>query len=143
MEDETGRPFVGRSGKLLDELIASAGLSRDDVFITSVLKCRPPGNRDPRPEEKKACGHWMEMQISSLAPKLIAPLGRHGLLFLQERYGRSFGTISREHGREYRFMEPWGEVGVIPLYHPAALIYRRHLMTDALEDMRFIADLLG
>ena len=142
VEDETGRPFVGRSGKLLDELMASVGLSRKDVFITSVLKCRPPSNRDPLPAEKNTCKAWMELQLSAIAPRIIAPLGRHGLSFLQDRYGAVFGSISKEHGQLHVFKERWGEVKVVPLYHPAALIYRRHLMPEALEDMKTVAGLL-
>ncbi|MDG6221596.1 MAG: uracil-DNA glycosylase, partial [Candidatus Thermoplasmatota archaeon] len=120
-EDETGRPFVGSAGKILDGLLAGVGFSREDVFITSILKCRPPGNRDPLPEEKNACSLWMNAQLEALKPRIIAPLGRHGLGFAASRYGLELGPISAEHGKPHRITEKWGEVVLFPLYHPAAL----------------------
>src|SRR3954454_3795359 len=78
-EDEQGRPFVGRSGRLLDELLAAAGLDREQVFITNVLKARPPGNRDPRPDEVVHHMAWLEVQLALIRPRLVVPLGRHAL----------------------------------------------------------------
>ncbi|MCK4718042.1 MAG: uracil-DNA glycosylase [Thermoplasmata archaeon] len=141
-EDETGRPFVGAAGKILDSLLTSVGLSREDVFITSVLKCRPPKNRDPLPGEKEACSPWMEAQLNALRPRVVAPLGRHGLSFIAGRYGQDFGTITQEHGNIYHFKEDWGEVAALPLFHPAALIYHRALMPDAEKDMKILVSLL-
>ncbi|MDA1279340.1 MAG: uracil-DNA glycosylase [Chloroflexi bacterium] len=127
-EDQRGLPFVGRSGKLLDELLATVPLSRDDVFITNVVKCRPPDNRDPLPDEVSACRPYLERQMELLDPKVIVTLGRHSLLrFYPE------GRISKDHGKILR----WGDRILFPLYHPAAGLrnpaVKRELERDVLR----------
>ncbi len=127
-EDEQGLPFVGRSGKLLDELLAAVPLSRDDIFITNVVKCRPPDNRDPLPDEVAACRPYLERQLQLLNPKVIVTLGRVSML----RYYPK-GKISEDHGK---ILEWEGRI-LFPLYHPAAGLrnpaIKRELQKDVLK----------
>ena len=114
-EDREGRPFVGRAGKLLDKLIEAIGWKRGDVYITNVVKRRPPGNRDPLPDEIAAYKPYLERQIEIINPKIIAPLGRFAMAHFIEN-----GMISRDQGKVF-----WlGDRLVIPLYHPAAALRR-------------------
>lgn len=132
-EDEQGRPFVGRAGKLLDELIESIGLRREDVFITNVLKARPPGNRDPLPLEVKHHWPWLERQLAEIQPLVIVPLGRHAMnRFLPNR------KISRDHGQARL---AGGQV-YFPVHHPAAALYTGSLKTTLMEDFAKIPALL-
>ena len=126
-EDQQARPFVGPAGKFLDELLASIGLRRQDVFICNVLKCRPPNNRDPLPGEIAACKPWLDEQLEVIAPKVIVTLGR----FSMTRYfpGQS---ISRIHGQPKRF----GETTVVPMYHPAAALHQASLRRTIEDDFR-------
>ncbi len=132
-EDRQGRPFVGQAGQLLDELLASIGLRRPDVFITNVVKCRPPGNRDPQPSEIAACGDYLDRQIAALRPKIIVTLGRHSMAkFLPGQ------TIGRIHG------QPKKVNGIIclPLYHPAAALHQQALRPVLFEDIKKLPALL-
>ncbi len=117
-EDVKGRPFVGAAGKYLDELLFSIGLTRNDVYITNILKCRPPNNRDPRDEEIKACSPYLDRQISVMKPRVICPLGRFSSQYILKKYGFEMKSISSVQGRIFR-----GEVIIIPMYHPAAALY--------------------
>jgi len=123
-EDQEGRPFVGNSGKFLTELLAKAGLEREDVFITNVVKCRPPGNRDPLPDEIHACSMYLERQIAAIDPEVIVTLGRFSMAkyFPGER-------ISRIHGQAKKL----GKRLVVPMYHPAAALHQASLR-GAIED---------
>ena len=119
-EDVTGRPFVGAAGKLLDDLIASIGLKREDVFIANLIKHRPPSNRDPLPEEIAAYTPYLDEQISIIQPKVIVTLGRFSMrYFLGETL-----TISKIHGQPKRNLN--GQI-IIPMYHPAAALYSGNL----------------
>lgn len=115
-EDAQGRPFVGPAGKLLDEMLALAGLRREDVFITNIVKHRPPGNRDPLPDEKLACGEYLERQIAQLTPKLIVTLGRHSMATF---FGPT-AKISQIHGTT----KPWREIMAYACFHPAAALHQ-------------------
>jgi uracil-DNA glycosylase len=132
-EDEQGRPFVGRSGRLLDELLAAAGLDRERVFITNVVKARPPGNRDPRADEVAHHMVWLDAQIALIRPRLIVPLGRHALAHFAP--GR---RISEVHGR------PLLENGrlLFPMYHPAAALRSTGVREEAFADARALGALL-
>src|SRR5215211_4251545 len=126
-EDEQGRPFVGRAGQLLDELLAAAGLAREEVFVTNVVKARPPGNRDPTRAEVE---HWMpvlEQQLALIAPRLVVPLGRHALSHFAPgvKIGEVHGRAISEGGRE-----------LCPLYHPAAALRSTKLRETLLADAR-------
>jgi len=132
-EDELGRPFVGQAGKLLDKLIESIGLKREDVYIANVVKCRPPGNRDPLPEEVEACRDWLDKQVEIIKPKLIVLLGRHSMTrFLPNL------KISADHGKPKR---RFGQV-YFPVYHPAAALYRNGLLEDLKKDFKKIPKIL-
>ena len=132
-EDQQGRPFVGPSGKLLDDLLGLIGLSRPDVYIANVVKCRPPNNRDPLPEEIKACRKYLDQQIRLLDPKVIVTLGRFSLIrFLPQE------TISKVHGQP----RLWGHRYIFPMYHPAAALHQGNLRHVLEEDMRKLPELL-
>jgi len=132
-EDRQGRPFVGAAGKLLEELLGSIGLSREEVFIANVIKCRPPGNRDPSQEELKACKPYLDRQIEIIRPRVLVTLGR----FSMARYF-SGTTISRIHGQAKRFGGMW----VIPVFHPAAALHQPRYRPALEEDFQKIAELL-
>ena len=133
-EDQQGRPFVGPAGQFLEELIASIGLTREQVYICNVIKCRPPGNRDPLPGEIQACRGWLDRQLELLRPKMIVTLGRYSMA----RYfpGQSIGKI---HGKERRD----GEVIYYPMYHPAAALHQQSLRQTIQADMLRIPVLLA
>lgn len=125
-EDELGRPFVGQAGNLLTNLLALAGLKREDVFIGNVVKHRPPNNRDPYPDEVEACWPYLEEQIKIIKPKIIIPLGRHAMArFIP------IGTISRNQGRVFRReIKNLGKLVFYPIYHPAAALHQPSLYKD-------------
>ncbi len=132
-EDQQGRPFVGPAGKLLEELLAEIGLAREDVWIGNVVKCRPPDNRDPRPEEIAACAGYLQRQIEVLEPKMIATLGRYSM----EKFFPG-AKITRVHGQARRE----GRRVLMPLYHPAYILRNIAAMPDAVRDMHKIPRLL-
>ena len=134
-EDLQGEPFVGAAGKLLDELLAIAGLERKDVFIANVLKCRPPGNRDPRPEEIELCTPYLREQTRTINPEFIVTLGNFSTKFiLKTEVG-----ITRLHGRPQKA----GRFNVFPIYHPAAALYDPKKRADLEDDFATLGDLLG
>ncbi|MGZ6255850.1 MAG: uracil-DNA glycosylase family protein [Candidatus Limnocylindria bacterium] len=126
-EDATGRPFVGPAGQLLDELLRSIGWEREHVFIANVVKCRPPGNRDPEPDEINACRPYLERQEAALDPAVIVTLGRHSLRrYLPDaRIGEVHGRLRRSGGRF-----------VFPMYHPAAALHQSSLRETLFADIR-------
>lgn len=132
-EDQQARPFVGPAGKFLDELLASIGLKRADVFICNVLKCRPPGNRDPLPGEIEACKPWLDQQLEAIKPRVIVTLGR----FSMNRYfpGQSIGKI---HGQPKRI----DDVTVMPMYHPAAALHQGSLRRTIEQDFKKLPGVL-
>jgi len=125
-EDRQGEPFVGAAGKLLDTLLVRIGLSRADVYITNVLKCRPPMNRDPMPNEAEACSPYLARQLELIRPKVVLILGRHAM----ERLMPGQGSISRVHGS----LVMRGSVAFVPLYHPAAALHNGALVADLERD---------
>lgn len=126
-EDKQGRPFVGAAGKFLDELLAAAGLHREDVYITNVVKHRPPNNRDPAPDELLACRPWLEQQIRIINPRLIVTLGRYsmGTFFPGSMISRVHGQIREKDGRF-----------IFHMYHPAAALHQQALRQTLLGDMQ-------
>ena len=126
-EDRQGEPFVGAAGKLLDTLLVRIGLSRADVYITNVLKCRPPMNRDPMPNEAEACSPYLVRQLEMVRPKVVLILGRHAM----ERLIPGQGSISRVHGS----LVMRGDVAYVPLYHPAAALHNGALVSDLERDI--------
>ena len=141
-EDEMGRPFVGAAGQHLDRLLQHIGLDREDVYIGNVVKCRPPNNRRPRPEEIEACSPHLERQLEIIEPGVIAPMGNSSIGYLMARFGLKHAPIGRIHGRQFRADAPWGVVVLFSLYHPAAAIYTRDLERVMMEDFEDLGGLL-
>jgi DNA polymerase len=131
-EDASGLPFVGSAGKLLDVLLDSVRLRREDVFIGNILKCKPPKNRRPKKSEVASCEDFLIRQLEIIKPRIIAPMGNSALQYFQLYYGFGEEVIGDVHGQLYEIDTSWGSVKLIPLYHPAAAIYRRNLL-DVLE----------
>ena len=140
-EDESGLPFVGSAGKLLDRLLAAAGLTRDSIFIGNIIKCRPPKNRRPKKSEVAQCEGYMMDQLEIINPAVVAPMGNSSLSYFQERFGLEKHVIGDVHGVVIEVDAPWGKIKLFPLYHPAAAIYRRHLLGELEEDMKKLGEL--
>ena len=132
-EDQQGRPFVGPAGQFLEQLLASIGMTRDQVFIANMIKCRPPNNRDPLPGEVAACSKYLDRQIQLIAPKVIVTLGRHSLAKFLPGV-----AISKAHGKAVR------KDGFIlyPIYHPAAALHQQSLRSVIEEEFKAIPSLL-
>lgn len=134
-EDIQGLPFVGASGKFLNEMLAAAGMKREDVYITNIVKYRPPNNRDPLPEEKKAFWPYLLRQLEIISPKVVITLGRHsGSYFIPDL------VISRDHGKPRRVSYHGKEFLVIPLYHPAAALYNGSMRQTLIDDFLRISE---
>lgn len=127
-EDETGLPFTGRAGKLLDSMLASVGMDRSEIYIANTIKCRPPKNRDPFPEEQSACLPWLQAELELLKPKMIVCLGRISAM----RFIKPDFRITQEHGV---WFERDGRM-IMAIYHPAALLRDPSKRGDAFEDLR-------
>lgn len=138
-EDRSGLPFVGQAGQLLDRLLAGLGWTRDDVFIANVLKCRPPGNRDPLTSEIEACEGHLFRQVQLIQPRMICTLGNFSTKLIS---GRS-DSISRVHGCELPITVGGHETLLYPLFHPAAALYTPSMLTTLEEDFARIPDLIG
>ena len=135
----TGRPFCGAAGKILDELLAGVGLKREEVYITNIVKDRPPENRDPLPEEIAYYAPWLDEQIQILQPRVIATLGRFSMTYLLNKYFLPSGTITDMHGRIIETKEKYGPIVIVPLYHPAAAIYNQSLKDTLKKDFAVLA----
>jgi DNA polymerase len=138
-EDKQGYPFVGQAGKLLDKLLAGIGLDRSRVYIANVLKCRPPGNRDPAPDEIEACEGHLFRQIELIRPRVVATLGNFATKLLS---GKPAG-ITRVHGAEQQVTLGESRVLLYPLYHPAAALYTPAMLKVLEEDFARLPELLG
>ncbi len=135
-EAKTGRPFCGRAGKVLDELLVSVGIERKDVYVTNVVKDRPPGNRDPYPDEIEIYAPFLNRQIEIIKPKVVATLGRFSMQYVMNRYGLEWelDSISKLHGKIFDTKD----FKFVPLYHPAAAIYNQHLLDTLKEDFKVL-----
>jgi uracil-DNA glycosylase family 4 len=138
-EDKQGVPFVGAAGQLLSKLLAGIGMSREEVYICNTVMCRPPGNRDPLPEELDACEPHLFRQIELIRPKLVATLGNFATKLLS---GKPTG-ITQVHGREQQVTLGGNEVTLYPIFHPAAALYTPRMLAVLEEDFRRIPELLG
>ncbi|HZD60168.1 MAG TPA: uracil-DNA glycosylase [Anaerolineae bacterium] len=135
-EDRQGKPFVGAAGKLLTQLLESIGLKREDVYITNVVKCRPPQNRDPKPEEIEVCTNkYLFTQIEEIKPKVIATLGRFASAVILERKDVSMGRV---HGQKFKKDNYF----VVPIYHPAAALHSRANLGPLSEDFKKLREYL-
>ncbi len=142
-EDESGRPFVGSAGKLLDAALEHVGLTRPRIYITNVVKCRPPGNRRPRSDEVATCTGYLDEQLAIMAPRVVAPMGNSALRHVFNRFGLGRAVIGEVHGKPHPLDFDWGEGVVFPLYHPAAILYNRSLEADLHADLEALVALLG
>ncbi len=134
-EDEQGKPFVGPAGKLLDELLGSINLKREDVYITNVVKFRPPDNRDPTPEEKEACLPFLQMELAIIKPRVLVPLGRHALTqFFTKK------SITEAHGKPQII---GNKMTVFPIYHPAAALHNPGLRQALFDDFKALGAFLA
>ena len=133
-EDQQARPFVGPAGKFLEELLGVIGLDRSEVYITNVIKCRAPGNRDPLPEEIQACSGWLDRQIQLLKPKLVVTLGRYSMarFFAKQSISKVHGTSKKVDGQM-----------VFAMYHPAAALHQQRLRETLIEDVKKIPAVLA
>lgn len=136
-EDEIGLPFIGAAGKFLDKMLAQVNLERSDVYITNIVKYRPPNNRDPLPQEKKAFLPYLVRQLSVIQPKIIVTLGRHSM-----EYFLPGQKISAIHGQPTQIMFENIPVVIVPLYHPAAALYNGSLRATLIEDFTQLPKLI-
>jgi len=142
-EDEQGRPFVGRAGKLLEEFLNSIGKKREEVFITNVVKCRPPNNRQPEEEEVKVCTSlYLDKQIELIKPKLIICLGNVSANYIFKKFGLKFESMSRIHGKTHSVSNLFTQTKIIATYHPAAILRNQNLMPIAKADWETIKEVI-
>ena len=139
-EAKTARPFCGRSGKMLDELIASIGLDRQSVYITNLVKDRPPGNRDPELAEIALYAPFLDRQIDIIQPKVIGLLGRHSMKYIFEKFGLSsvLSPISKMHGQVFTAEASYGPITIIPFYHPAVALYNSSMRPVLVNDFQIL-----
>ena len=139
-EDATGVPFCGKAGHILDELLESIGVKREDVYICNVLKCRPPNNRDPLPIEKITCVPYLKRQIEIIAPKIICTLGNHATDFIFKEFGleNELKGISRIHGKVFDLPD----LKIVSLYHPAVATYNGGMKATLLEDIKVLKEFI-
>jgi len=141
-EDLKGIPFVGKAGKVLDELLESVELGRSDVYIANVLKCRPPGNRNPATEELKACTPYLDAQIEIIEPAVIATLGNFSLGYIFDKFGLKKDKISKLHGKVFKISTIAGIKKVVALYHPAVATYNPGMKGVLADDFKVLAKCL-
>lgn len=142
-EDEQGEPFVGAAGKRLDTLLEHIGLQREEVYITNVLKCRPPKNRRPTSSEIKECTPHLEKQLGIIEPGIIAPMGNSAVGYIMRWYGLKRESIGKAHGMGLQAEAPWGRITILPLYHPAAALYNQKLykmLEEGFETLKTLLD---
>jgi DNA polymerase len=139
-EAEQGRPFCGAAGRVLDELLRSVEMPRSEVYVTNIVKDRPPMNRDPLPHEIAIYGPFLDRQIEIIQPKVIATLGRFSMQYIMEKFGLSsqLQSISKIHGKEFTAAASYGKVTVIPLFHPAVILYNQSAKTQMKEDFQIL-----
>jgi uracil-DNA glycosylase len=142
-EAATGRPFVGAAGKILDELLASAGIDRKSIYITNIVKDRPPFNRDPLPEEIEIYGPFLDRQISIIKPEAIVTLGRFAMTYIMQKFGLEdqLGPIGKLHGKTFEAKVDYGQVKIIPLYHPAVAVYNSNTKGMLVEDFKILKNI--
>lgn len=144
-EAATGRPFVGAAGKILNELLESAGIPREEVYITNIVKDRPPFNRDPEPAEIAAYGPFLDRQIEIIRPAVLVTLGRYAMGYIMEKFGLTaqLEPISRMHGRIFEATASYGPIHIVPLYHPAVAVYNRNTKDTLKADFQVLRRFTG
>ncbi len=144
-EAKKGKPFVGASGRMLNELLQTIGLSRENTYITNVVKDRPPGNRDPQKGEIELYTPFLLRQIEVIQPKVIATLGRFAMDYIFETFAmpEQGEKISRIHGKVLKAQTPYGEIAVVPLFHPAVALYNENQKQTLVEDFQALQQFVG
>ena len=139
-EAATGRPFCGAAGRVLTQMIEHIGLKREDVYITNIVKDRPPDNRDPLPEEIALYAPFLDRQIDALQPKVIATLGRYSMGYIMQKFGlaQELKSISQIHGKVFNTKASYGDITIFPLYHPAATLYQGSLKEQMTKDFEIL-----
>ena len=139
-EAATGKPFCGASGRILDELLASAEIKRADVYVTNIVKDRPPFNRDPLPEEIAVYGPFLDRQIEIIEPAVIATLGRFSMDYIMRKFGLDnlLQPISKMHGKVFEAETSYGKIKIVPLYHPAVAVYNANSKDELKKDFRIL-----
>ncbi len=137
-EDMQGAPFVGRAGKVFDELLQSIELKRGEVYVCNILKCRPPDNRNPFDSEIKACTPYLDKQITAIKPKVIGTLGNFATSYILQKFGLEVEKIGKIHGKTFHIKNLLFESRIIPLYHPAAATYNPNMKSILLDDFKTI-----
>lgn len=139
-EAKTGKPFYGAAGKILDELLASIALHREDIYITNIVKDRPPENRDPSPEEITAYGGFLDRQIDIIQPKIIATLGRYSMGYILKKFNflAEIEPIGRAHGKTYSAKASYGPIQIVALYHPCVALYNRKQLDTLKKDFKVL-----
>jgi len=143
-ESETGRPFCGAAGRVLDELLNSVRLKREEVYITNIVKDRPPENRDPLPEEISLYAPFLDRQIDIIQPKIIATLGRFSMVYIMNRFGlgEKLKNISQMHGKVFETGASYGTISIVPLFHPAVALYNGSTKETLKEDFKVLKNLI-
>ncbi|OHA93289.1 MAG: hypothetical protein A3E02_00420 [Candidatus Zambryskibacteria bacterium RIFCSPHIGHO2_12_FULL_38_34] len=139
-EAKTGKPFCGRAGDILNELLNFVGIERSEIYITNIVKDRPPQNRDPLPDEIKIYGPFLDRQIEIIQPKVIATLGRYAMGYVMNKLGLELelDVISKMHGRVFDTTTSYGDIKVVPLYHPAVAVYNSHTKDQLKKDFEIL-----
>lgn len=142
-EAKCGRPFCGAAGKVLDTLLESVKIKREEVYITNIVKDRPPENRDPNPEEIKIYGPFLDRQIEIIQPQIIVTLGRYSMYYIMPKFGLELELepISKNHGKVFQGQASYGPIKVVPLYHPAVAVYNSHTKDQLKSDFAVLKDL--
>lgn len=139
-EAATGRPFCGAAGKILDWLLEGVGIQRTDVYVTNIVKDRPPQNRDPLPDEIEIYGPFLDRQIDIIQPKVLATLGRYSMVYIMNKFGLEFEVepIGKAHGKVFDAETSYGAVKIVPLYHPAVAVYNSHTKDTLAKDFEVL-----
>jgi len=139
-EAKTGKPFCGAAGKILDELLSSVKIDRKDVYITNIVKDRPPENRDPSPREIEVYGSYLDRQIEIIKPTAIVTLGRYAMTYIMKKFDldQEIETIGKAHGKVYKALASYGQVDIVTLYHPCMAIYKRSTLDMLKEDFKIL-----
>ncbi|MCK5288178.1 MAG: uracil-DNA glycosylase [Candidatus Omnitrophica bacterium] len=143
-EDKTGKPFCGRSGDILDELLMSSGMNRQDIYIANIIKCRPPGNRNPKEEEIRLCAGFLDIQIDLIKPKIICCLGNFSTSYVMKKFNLNdkIQGISKIHGQVFFAESSYGKIKVIPFYHPAVVVYNMNMKKILAIDFSMLKNML-
>jgi len=143
-EDATGTPFCGKAGKVLDELLAKTGFKREYIYITNILKCRPPNNRNPKDDEIKTCTGYLDEQLELINPRIIGCLGNFATHYILKKFGLATTRqgISNIHGKVFIYQSLFKEIKVVPLYHPAVATYNANMITQISKDFIKLKDIL-